>query len=203
MFFQYVLFRGSKNYGGIKNTCLEYAENIKMMDGTAASIFQQTKKFDKDRKETKIDELCKQVENLRLMMMKEHIQAPKHAEPVCYKCGKKGYYASKRRMEHVLICYKGGKNGHRASECRSKVDIPPTCTYCHWIGHITENCFVKRSNEDVEEQDVSFTKDNEPSKAKGAGPSGRNNITFVKIDDPIEEENTVAAFEIRKWRNTH
>ena len=48
---------------------MEYPENIKMLDGTTTSIFQQTKKFDKDAKETKIDELCKQVENLHLMMM--------------------------------------------------------------------------------------------------------------------------------------
>ncbi len=43
MFFQFVLFRGSKNYESIKKACVEYAENIKMMDGTAAQIFQQTK----------------------------------------------------------------------------------------------------------------------------------------------------------------
>ncbi len=57
MFFQFVLFRGSKNYEGMKKTCLEYVENIRMTDGTAAPIFQQTKKFDKNPKETKIDEL--------------------------------------------------------------------------------------------------------------------------------------------------
>ena len=70
MFFLFVLFRGYKNYQGINKKCLEYAENIKMTDGTAAPIFKQTKKFDKNPKETKIDELCKQVEHLHLMMMK-------------------------------------------------------------------------------------------------------------------------------------
>ncbi len=39
MFFQFVLFRGSKNYDEIKKAFLEYAENIKMMDGTATLIF--------------------------------------------------------------------------------------------------------------------------------------------------------------------
>ncbi len=70
MFFRFLLFRGSKNYEGIKKAFLEYAANIKMVDGTAVPIFQQTKKFDKDPKEIKIDELCKQVENLSLMTMK-------------------------------------------------------------------------------------------------------------------------------------
>ena len=77
MLFQFVLFLGSRNYPGIKKPCLEYAENIKMKIGTAAPIFQLTKKFDKDPKETKIDELCKQVENHHLMMMKQPRQAPK------------------------------------------------------------------------------------------------------------------------------
>ncbi len=106
-----------------------YAENIKMMDGTAAQTFQQTKNFDKDPKETKIYELCKQVENLRLMMMKQPRKGPKHAEPVCSKFGKKGHYASQCRKEQELTRYKCAKNGHRASEWRSKVDISPTCTY--------------------------------------------------------------------------
>ncbi len=56
------MVRGSKNYEGIKKACLEYAENIKIMCGTAAPIFQQTRKFDKDPKEAKIGELCKQIQ---------------------------------------------------------------------------------------------------------------------------------------------
>ncbi len=55
----------------MKKACLEYAGNIKILDGRTISIFQQTKKFDKAPKETKIDELYKQVENLHLMMMKQ------------------------------------------------------------------------------------------------------------------------------------
>ncbi len=128
-------------------------------------------------------------------MMKQPRQAPKQAEPVSYNCGKKGHYASQCRLEQELTCYKCRKNGQRASKCRLKVDIPPTCMYCHRVGHTVETCFIKRSNEAVEKQNVRFTKNSEPSKDKGAGPSGRNNIMFVKEDDLIEEENTVAAFK--------
>ena len=166
-----------------------------MMDRTAAPIFPQTKKFDKDPKEIKIDKLYKQVENLHLMMKKQPRKAPKQADPLCYKYGKESHYASKCRMEQELTCYKCTKKDRRASECRSKVDIPPTCTYCHRVGHTVENCLVKRSKEAVEKQDVRFAKNSELSKAKGAGASEQNNIMFVKEDDPIEEENTVAAFK--------
>ncbi len=128
-------------------------------------------------------------------MMKQPRQAPKQAEPVCYKCGKKGHYASQYRMEQEPTCYRCGKKGHRASECRSKVDIPPMCTYCHRVGHTAENCFVKRSNEAVEKQDVRFDKSSEATENKDAGPSRQNNIMFVKEDEIVEEENTVTAFK--------
>ncbi len=58
-----------------------------------------------------------------------------------------------------------------------------------------ENCLVKRNNEAVEKQDIRFAKSSEPTKAKEAGPSGQNNIMFVKEDEPVEEENTVASFK--------
>ncbi len=190
MFFQFVLFKGSKNYEAIKKACLEYAENIKMIDGSTTSTFQQAKKSDKDPKEATIDELCKQDENLHFVMMKQLRQAPKQAEPMCYNCGKRGRYASKCRMEQELTCYKCEENGHRASECRSKVNIPPTCTYCHRVGQTVENCFVKRSSEAVGKQAARFAK-----KPKGIGPSGQGNIMFVKEDDPVKEEDTMAAFK--------
>ncbi len=129
------------------------------------------------------------------MMMKQPRQAPKQAELVCYNCGKKGHYASQSRMEQEFTCYRCGKKGHRVSECRSMVNIPPTCTYCHRVGHTAEKCFPKRSNEAVEKQDVRFAKSSEPTEAKRAGPSGQNYIMFLKEDKPVEEENTVAAFK--------
>ena len=98
-------------------------------------------------------------------------------------------------MEQELTCYKYGKNGQKASECRSKADILPTWAYCHRVGCTVENCFVKRSNEAVEKQDVRFSKNNEPTKAEGYEPSWQNTIMFVKEGDPFEEENTVAAFK--------
>ncbi len=165
------------------------------MDGSAVSLFKQIKKFDTDPKEHKVDELCKQIENLLFMMMKQPRQAPKQAEPLCYKCGKTCPYASQCRMEREPTCYKCCKDGHRASECRSQVDIQSTCTHCHRVCHTVENCFVKRSNETVDRQDVRFAKNSETTKPKGSGPSGQNNVMFVKQDDPVEEENTVAAFK--------
>ncbi len=48
-----------------------------MMDGTAASILQQTKKFEKDPEEAKINELREQVKNHYLMIMKKPKQALK------------------------------------------------------------------------------------------------------------------------------
>ncbi len=68
----------------------EYAENIKMMDGPATPIFQQAKKLDKVQKKAKSNKLCKQVENLHMMSMKQPKQAPKQAEPMWYKCGRNG-----------------------------------------------------------------------------------------------------------------
>ncbi len=53
------------------------------MEGTEALILQQAKKFDKNPKEAKIDELCKQIENLHLMMMKKPRKALKQAQLLC------------------------------------------------------------------------------------------------------------------------
>ncbi len=180
MLFQFVLFRGSKNYEGIKKASLEYAENIKMIDGTAATIFQQTKKFAKDPKEASIDELCKQVKNLHLLLMKQPMHASKQAEPVSYKRDKKGYYASLRKMEEEPMWYRCGKKGHRASECRSKVDMPLHVRIATGLVTLLKACFVKESNEALEKQDVRLAKNSEPTEAKGSGISGQNNMIFVK-----------------------
>ncbi len=163
------------------------SENIKMMDITANPILQHTKKFDKDPKEAKIAKLCKQVENLHLMMMRQPRKAPKKAESVHCKWGKKGHYTSPCRTEQESTCCRCDKKGHRASECRSKVDILPTYTFFHRDVHTAENCFVKRSNETVEKQDVMFAKNSEPTESKASEPSGQNNIMFVESGDPVEE----------------
>ncbi len=173
MFFQFVLFSGSKNYEGIKKSWLEYAETLKILEGSAALLFKQIKNFDEDPKEDKIKGLCKQVENFHLTM-KQPRQTPKQVEPVYYKCGKKSHYTSQCRMKQKSTCWRCGKRSHRASECRSKVNIPPTCTYCHRVGHTSEKCFVKRSNEPVEKQDVRFAENRKPTDAKGAGSYGQN-----------------------------
>ena len=146
-FFHFVLFRGAKDYETIKKSCFEYAEKIKMMDGSAVPLFQQTKKFDEDPKENEIDELCKKAENLHLIIMKQPRQAPKHVELVCYRCGQKGHYVLQCRMKHETTRYKCGKKGHGASECRSMVELPSTCTYRHRVCQNYENCLVKSSNE--------------------------------------------------------
>ncbi len=170
-----------------------------MTESSVAQIFKRTTKLDRDPKEDKIDKLCKQFENLHLMMMKQPREAQKQAEAVCYNCGKKGYYASQCRMQQESRCYKCGRKGDRASECRSKVDMPPTSKYCHRVSHTVENCFDKRNNESVERQDVRFANNGETTENKGAGPSGQNNTMLVKEDDPVEEENPVTAF--RKTAN--
>ena len=68
--------------------------------------------------------------------------------------------------------------------------MPPACTYCHRVGHTAEYCFVKRSSEAVEKQDLRFAKNTEPTDTKGTGSSVQNNIMFVKEDDTVEEDNT-------------
>ena len=54
-----------------------------MVEGSTTPIFQKRRKIDKDSKDNKIDELCKQVENLHFMMMNPPRQAFKKGEAVC------------------------------------------------------------------------------------------------------------------------
>ena len=78
----------------MKKYCLEYVENIKIMERTAISVFQQTENFDEDPKEGEIDAICKQVHEFHLRMIKQPKKAPKHAQAGRYKCGNKVYYTS-------------------------------------------------------------------------------------------------------------
>ncbi len=54
--------------------CPEYADNMKMLDGTATLICHQTNKINNYPKEEKIDELCGQVRNLHKMLVKQSKQ---------------------------------------------------------------------------------------------------------------------------------
>ncbi len=40
-----------------------------------------------------------------------------------------------------------------------------------------------------------FAKSSEPTEAKRASSSGQNNILFVKADDSVEEDDTVAVYK--------
>ncbi len=83
---------------------------------------------------------------------------------------------------------------HRASEYRSKFDILSKCRHCHFVGHTAESIFVRWSNEVAEKQGVMFAKSSEITEVQRAGPSGQNNITFVRRDGSVDEDSTVEIF---------
>ncbi len=83
-------------------------------------------------------------------------------------------------MEQDPTFYLFSEQCRRASECHSMACIPPTCTYCHRVGHITEDCFVERKSEAVENENVCFKKNSELAEARVGSPFGRSNITLVK-----------------------
>jgi len=71
----------------------------------------------------------------------------------CYKCGKRGHYASacysKKDINGNQLaprCFKCGKIGHHAESCFSRVDIhgnrlsAPFCTRCGIRGHAPHQC---------------------------------------------------------------
>ncbi len=194
MFFQFVSFRGFKTSEDVRKVCLEYAENIKMMEGQATPIFRQEKRMDKKEREDKTDELCEQVAKLHLMMAQQPRQGPKQVELACYMWRKKGHYASQCWMSEERTCFKGAKEGHTAPACRSNFEMPPKRTYCHRVGHTTDACFVRRSDEAVDKQGVRFSKHSAPAESKEARHSGQNNFMFVHKNEPVQDDDTVTAF---------
>ena len=158
---QFVLFRGAKSHNEIKQACVEYSDNRKMMDGPVTSNGSKGVRFTVqiEPKDLRIEDVCKQVENLHLMVTNQHRSA-RQSEPVCYKCNKKGHYASECRSRQDPTCYRCKKKGHYASECPIKPDPLVSCTYCHRKGHRAEERFVRKSNEAVDKQDVRILRTN-------------------------------------------
>ena len=136
MLLQFVLFRGAKNYDEIKQACVEYSDNRKMMDGPITNNERKGVRFtvQSEPKDSRIDDLRKKVENLHLMVTKQHRSA-RQSEPVCYNCNKKGQYASQCHSLQEPTCYRCNKKGHHAIECPINPDPLVSCTYCHRKGH--------------------------------------------------------------------
>ena len=72
MLLQFVLFRGAKNYNEIKQACVAYCDNQKMIDAPVTNDETKGVRFtvQSKPKDSRIYDLCKQVENLHLMVRK-------------------------------------------------------------------------------------------------------------------------------------
>ena len=86
MLLQFAMFRGAKDYDSFKDACLEYAENQKVLSSRGATIFSEPMKSGRQ-----LDNLCKQLENLTLLMTKQK-QKPLQSKTVCYNCNEEGAY---------------------------------------------------------------------------------------------------------------
>ena len=69
MLLQFVLFSGAKIYNEIKQACIEYSNSRRMMDGPVTTNERKGVRFTvhSGLKDSRIEALCKQVENLHLM----------------------------------------------------------------------------------------------------------------------------------------
>ena len=142
-----------------------------MMDGPVTNKERKGVRFtvQSELKNSRIDDLCKQVENLYLMVTKQ-TRSARQTESVCCKCNKKGHYASQCRSRQEPTCYRCNKKGHYASECPIKPNPLVSFTYCHRKGHRAEDWFVRKSNEAVDRQDIRSLRTN------SAGDSSNNHL---------------------------
>ena len=190
---QFVLFRGEKSKNQIKQACVEYADNRKMMEGAVKNKERKGIRFrvQSNPKDYRIHDLCKQVENFHLMVIKKPRSA-RESEPVCYKCINKGHYAWQCRSRQESTSYCCNKKGHHARECQVKSDPLVSCTYFHHKGQRFEDCFVRRSNEAVDKQDLRIFRTN------SADDSSNNHLRKADIVMFVEQEydETVAAFKL-------
>ena len=192
MLLQFVLFRGAKIYNQIKQACVEYADNRKMMDGPGKNNERKGVRFtvQSEPKNSRIEDLSKQVGNLHLMVTKQPRLA-RQSESVCYKCNKKRRSASQCRSRQEPTCYQSNKKSHYASECPIKPDPLVSYTYCHRKGHRAEDCFVRKSNEVVDTQDVRTLRTNSRDDNSNNHLATADNVIFVEQ----EYDEKVATFK--------
>ena len=89
------------------------------------------------------------------------------------------------------MCYRCNKRSHYASECPIKPDPLVPISYCNRKGHRAEDCFVRRSNEAVDKQDVGLLRTNSADDSSNNHLVKANNVIFVEQED----DETVAAFK--------
>ena len=192
MLLQFVLFRRAKIFNEIKQAYTEYSDNLKMMDGPGKSNEGKGLRFtvQNEPKDSRIEDLCKQVENLNLMVTKQPRSA-RQSEPVCYKCNKKGHYVSQCRFGQEPTCYRCNKKGHYASEGPIKPDPPVSCTYCHRKCYRAEDCFLRKNNESVDMHDLQTLRTNPSDGNPNKHLAKADNVMFVEQ----EYDEPAAAFE--------
>lgn len=122
MILHFIFFRGAKDYEDVKRYCLEYAGDQKMMDtpcSNYATAGPSVKSWKQPQGDVRMDELCREVENLHLLMTKQP-RSQCRQDPFCYKWNQKVHYASKYRTSQNLTCYRCSQKEPHANECPPK-----------------------------------------------------------------------------------